>query len=246
MPPKVSVLLPAAGSSTRYRGKRKKQFVDIDGRAVFLRTIEMFANRDDVCQVLLAIPADEEEMFHIKWSAKLTFFGIKVIIGAEARYETVCKMLAEVSDEAELVAIHDAVRPCVTTAQIDAVFKAADETGAAILARPLPGTIKRIADEQIVETVDRADLWEAQTPQVFKPEIIRKAYAQRDEVAESITDDAQLVEATGAAVTVVEGAANNIKITTGEDISIAGAILRSRPKPKPKGPTGPWAGEAQW
>lgn len=246
MSAKVSVLLPAAGASSRYRGKRKKQFTDIDGRAVFLRTIEMFADRDDVCQVILAIPADEEEMFHIKWSAKLGFFGVKVIIGAEARYETVWKMLDEVSDDADLIAIHDAVRPCVTKGQIDAVFKAAAETGAAILARPLPGTIKRIADKQIVETVDRADLWEAQTPQVFTLEIIKKAYAQRDNVTDNITDDAQLVEATGVAVTVVEGAANNIKITTGEDISIAGAILRSRPKPKAKGPTGPWAAEAQW
>lgn len=243
---KVAVLLPAAGASTRYRGKKKKQFVDMDGRAVFLRTIELFADRDDVCQVLLAIPPEDEELFHIKWSAKLGFFGIKVILGEAERYETVNKMLGEVSAEAELIAIHDAVRPCVKTNEIDAVFAAAAETGAAILARSLTGTIKRSADDHIVETIDRSNLWEAQTPQVFTPEIINKAYRQRSELSKDITDDAQLVEAIGHPVKIVAGDAANIKITTNADITIASAILKSRPKPKPKGPTGPWAAEAQW
>ena len=246
MTAKVAVLLPAAGGSTRFRGKKKKQFVDLDGRAVFLRTIEAFADRPDVCQVLLAIPADDEELFHIKWSANLGFFGVKTIIGAAERHETVNKLLAEVSDEAELIAIHDAVRPCVTAGEIDAVFAAAAESGAAILGHQLLGTIKRIEDGRIAETIDRTDLWEAQTPQVFAVDVIKKAYEQKSEITTGITDDAQLVEAMGTPVMIVEGKSSNIKITSNADLTIAGAILKSRPKPKAKGPTGPWAAEAQW
>ena len=247
MSKKVSVLIPAAGSSSRFKGKRKKQFADIDGRAVFLRTIEMFADRADVVQVLIAIPADEEEMFNIKWGANLGFFGVKAIMGGAERHDTVNKLLAEVRDDAELIALHDAARPCVTGKQIDAVFAAAADTGAAILAHPLAGTIKRTdAEGVITETVDRRGLWEAQTPQVFTPDIIRRAYQQRDEVSTGITDDAQLVEALGIPVKIVESDAGNIKITKNADLTIAGAIIKARPEPKKSGPTGPWAAEAQW
>ena len=244
---KVAVLLPAAGSSSRFKGKTKKQFCDIDGRAVFLRTVELFADRDDVSQVVMAIPAEDEELFKIKWEASLAFHGVKVIHGAAERHKTVAKMLEQVKDDADLIALHDAVRPCVTKEQINAVFQAAAKTGAAILAQPLVGTIKQVSkDKNIVKTIDRRDLWEAQTPQVFKPDIIRKAHAQQDKIKAGITDDAQLVEALGIPVTIVNSTSSNIKITSNEDIAIAGAILKARPKPKPKGPTGPWAAEQGW
>jgi len=244
---KVAVLIPAAGASRRYKGKTKKQFVEINGRACFVRTLEMFADRDDVKQVVMAIAAEDEELFKIKWEAKLAFFGVKVVMGGKERHDTIEKLLAEVEDDVDLIALHDAVRPCVTSKQIDAVFAAAAETGAALLACPVTATVKKTdPDMNILETVDRSQLWEAQTPQVFKPDIIRRAYAQKDKVKENITDDAQLVEALGEPVKIVESSSGNIKITTGVDIAIAGAILSARPKPKPKGPAGPWAAEQGW
>lgn len=244
---KVAVLIPAAGASTRFKGKRKKQFCDIDGRAVFLRTVERFADREDVGQVVLAIPADEEELFQIKWGASVGFHGVKVILGDDERYKTVQKLLAEVKEGMNLIALHDAVRPCVTAEQIDAVFAAAAKSGAAILAHRLVGTIKRVGDQNIIaKTLDRTEMWEAQTPQVFKPEIIRKAYENIESVKEKITDDAQLVEALGIPVQVVEGTTSNIKITSEEDIAIAGAILKARDKAKkPKGSAGPFADERE-
>ena len=246
MTAKVAVLIPAAGSSTRFKGKKKKPFAEMDGRAVFLRTIELFADRDDVDQIVLAIPPDEEEMFNIKWGASIGFHGVKVIHGGAARHETVEKLLVEVKDHIELIALHDAVRPCTTKQQVDAVFAAAAETGAAILACPLAGTVKQVDQDHVVKTVDRSQLWEAQTPQVFKVELIRAAYAQKHEVLENITDDAQLVEGLGNPVKIVPSTASNIKITHSEDITIAAAILKARPKPKPSGPTGPWAAEKGW
>ena len=244
---KVAVLIPAAGSSSRFKGKKKKQFADIDGRAVFLRTIEMFADRDDVSQIVIAIPAEDEELFKIKWGANLGFHGVKAVIGGEHRHDTISTLLAEVKDNIDLIALHDAVRPCVTTAQIGAVFEAAEQSGAAILAAPLVGTIKKAdAENNITDTIDRSGLWEAQTPQVFKPDIIRQAYSNRDAVEGNITDDAQLVEAMGVQVRIVQSDAGNLKITTGADLAIASAVLKARPKPKPTGPVGPFAAEAQW
>ncbi|MCK5269462.1 MAG: 2-C-methyl-D-erythritol 4-phosphate cytidylyltransferase [Sedimentisphaerales bacterium] len=245
---RVSVLIPAAGSSSRFGAKRKKQFTDLDGRAIFLRSIEIFADRDDVAQVIVAIPAEDEELFQVKWSANLSFFGVKHIIGGEQRHDSINKMLAEVhDDEVDLIAVHDAVRPCVSKEQIDAVFAAAAETGAAILAHQIVGTIKQADKNNIITgTLDRTELWEAQTPQVFRPDIIREAYQRRNEFDESITDDSQLVEALGVPVRLVESNAGNVKITSGVDLAIASAVLKSRPSEKPKGPAGPWAGEQGW
>lgn len=245
----VAVLIPAAGQGTRFKGKVRKQFADIDNRAVFIRTLEMFADRDDVKKIVIAIPQDDQEIFEIKWSAKLAFLGVKVILGGNERYDTINRLLNEVQDDAiDLIALHDAVRPCVTKKQIDAVFKAAGETGAAILACPLSGTIKQIdPDNNIAKTIDRSELWEAQTPQVFKPEIIRNAYKNLDSLSEAITDDAQLVEATGTKVKIVKSDSGNIKITQPSDLTIAAAILKSRPIEKPKGgPSGPFAAEKMW
>ena len=173
---KVSVLICAAGASSRYGTKTKKQFTEIDGRAVFVRSIEAFSDRDDVCQILLAIPPEDEEIFQIKWQDKLAFYGVKHLLGGEQRHDTITNMLDHVSDDAELVALHDAVRPCVTQEMLDAVFQKAADTGAAILAHRLVGTVKKADEKKIIcETIDRSALWEAQTPQVFKKDIIRKA-----------------------------------------------------------------------
>ncbi|MCH9021295.1 MAG: 2-C-methyl-D-erythritol 4-phosphate cytidylyltransferase [Planctomycetes bacterium] len=244
----VAVLICASGSSDRFGGKTKKQFEDVNGRAVFLRSLEAFSDRDDVKQIIVAIPAEDEEIFNIKWADKLGFYGVRHILGGSQRYETVEKLLAEVKEGMELVAIHDAARPCVTEKQIDAVFSAAAKTGAAILARRLDGTIKKVdANLTISQTVDRRGLFEAQTPQVFKTDIIRKAYQQRDPSNKQITDDAQLVEAIGQPVTVVEGDSSNLKITNRSDLTLAATILKSQQKPKSKtGPAGPWAAEQAW
>ena len=148
---KVSVLIPAAGQSVRFGSKKKKQFAEVDGRAVFLRSIEAFADRDDVLEVILAIAENDEELFNIKYGASIGFYGVKVVKGGAERHDTVAKMLEAVSGEADLIALHDAVRPCVTPKMIDDVFAEAAQSGAAILAAPLVGTVKKVnVDKKIV------------------------------------------------------------------------------------------------
>jgi 2-C-methyl-D-erythritol 4-phosphate cytidylyltransferase len=130
---------------------------------------------------------------------------------------------------------------------LDELFKTAGETGAAMLACPVVATLKKVAGGKIIDTVDRSNLYEAQTPQVFDAKLLKNAYAKLDSLDKSkITDDAQLVEAMGQAVHIVETDHSNIKITRKNDVAIAEAIIKSRPKPKADGPTGPYSEEDMW
>jgi 2-C-methyl-D-erythritol 4-phosphate cytidylyltransferase len=242
----IAVIICAAGGSRRFGGKRKKPFVDVAGRAALIRSVELFANRDDVKQILLAIAPEDEELVNIKWGPNLKFFNVQICFGGAERFDTVKKALELVNNDIDLIAVHDAVRCCVTKQWIDATFAAAAKTGAAILACPVAATIKLAKDNTIIKTVDRAGLYEAQTPQVFKAELLKKAYENLAKLDKSkISDDAQLVEALGQKVSIVETDPSNIKITRQSDIAIAEAILKTREKLKPKGYVGPYA-EAQW
>ena len=244
---KVSVIICAAGSSTRFGGDRKKPFVDISGRAAFIRSIEFFADRDDVCQVIAAISPEDDEIVKVKWGAALAFNGVKLCFGGAERFETVAKAMELVKDEAELIAVHDAVRCCLTKDWLDELFRTAGETGAAMLACPVVATLKKVEDGKIIDTVDRSNLYEAQTPQVFNAKWLKEGYAKLDTLDTSkITDDAQLIEALGHPVHIVETDHSNIKITRKTDVAIAEAVIKSRPKPKAKGPTGPYSEEDMW
>ncbi len=246
MSTKVAAIICAAGASRRFGGGRKKPFVDVAGRAAFLRSVELFSNRDDVKQILLAIAADDEELVNVKWGPNLKFFNVKIFLGGAERFDTVQKGLELIKDDIDLIAVHDAVRCCVKSEWVDDCLAAAARTGAAILACPVVATLKQVRKDIIIKTVDRAELYEAQTPQVFEASLLKKAYANLKNLDKSkISDDAQLVEALGREVSIVETDSSNIKITAPADIAIAEAILKSRPKPKPKGPIGPYI-EAQW
>lgn len=242
----VAAIICAAGASIRFGGKRKKAFVDVAGRAAFLRSVEIFANRDDVKQILLGISSEDEELVNIKWGPNLKFFDTTIFFGGDERFDTVNKGLELVKDDIGLVAVHDACRCCVTAELIDKVIAAAAEKSAAIPACPVTATIKEVQDNTIVRTVDRENLYEAQTPQVVEVELLKKAYQNLKNLDQSkVSDDAQLVEALGNKITIVEADSSNIKITRQSDIAIAEAILKSRPKLVPKGPAGPYI-EAQW
>jgi 2-C-methyl-D-erythritol 4-phosphate cytidylyltransferase len=244
---RFGVILPAAGKSSRFRDREKKPFTNLDGRAVWLRTAELFVTRSDVVQCLIVIAPDDQELFRRRYTANLAFLNIQIVAGGKERFDSVANALAALSEEVEFVAIHDVVRPCLTTALIDAVFARAAHDGAAMLAVPVTDTLKRADSEgHVKETVSREGLWLAQTPQVFRRDWLQSAYAHRDKIKGTITDDAQLVEATGKTVHLVTGSASNLKITTKEDLSLAEAILHSRPKPKPAGPVHPFGDEAQW
>jgi len=176
---KFAVILPAAGRSSRFHDKYyKKPFAPLSNRAVWLHSAERFLNRDDVVQLILVIAPDDRDEFNSKFASNVAILGIDVVQGGLQRADSVEAALARVKPEAEMVCVHDAARPCLADVWIDQVFEAAVRSGAAILAVPVAGTLKRVkADHQIVETIDRQDLWEAQTPQVFRRELLLEAYA---------------------------------------------------------------------
>ena len=244
--PKIAVIVVAAGKGNRFGGTEKKCLAKVDGQPMFLRSVQLFINREDVAETILVVSPADEGVIKEKYGANLGFLGVKMAVGGAERCDSVANGLARVSADTEYIAIHDAARPCVSTDMIDRVFAEAVKTGAAVLAAQLRGTIKRASGAGVVdETVDREGLWEAQTPQVFKREILLEAYAKRGEFPGEPTDDAQLVEASDHPVQLVESDLSNLKITAQGDITLANAILKSRPAPKPKGFLRPFE-EAQW
>lgn len=228
---KVSVIVPGAGAGSRFGEKHNKVFAKLAGKAMFMRTLEAFSTRDDVCQtIFVASPADMPEIKE-QFGGHLGFLGITLIEGGQTRSQSVRNALAKVCDEAELICVHDAARPCIAQVWIDAVFAEAEKSGAALLAVPIHGTIKRAGDgNSVAQTLPRKQfegLWEAQTPQVFQRDILIAAY----ETGNEATDDAALVEALGLPVKLIPGDLRNIKITTRKDLDFAAAVLKTLPKP---------------
>lgn len=241
-----AVILPAAGKSSRFGDAYyKKPFAPLENRPVWLHAAEKFANRPDVQKTILVISPEDREHFDSHFGGNAALLGVQVIEGGAERSDSVAAGLAHVPPEIDFIAVHDSARPCLAEHWIDAVFAAAEKSGAAILATPITGTLKRAADDRtITETVSRTGLWEAQTPQVFRRDLLLQAYQQRG--AESATDDAQLVERLGHPVTMVPCSAMNLKITTQDDLRLAAAVLRVLPKPKTFGPAHPFADDPVW
>jgi 2-C-methyl-D-erythritol 4-phosphate cytidylyltransferase len=243
---KVGVILVAAGKSSRFQDDVKKPYADIDGRAVWLRAADLFTSRNDVIQTVLVVAAEDEENIRRRYGPNMAFMNIQLTLGGSERAESVLAGLKQLKPDVDLVAIHDAVRPCATAEMIEAVISQGAETGAAILAAPIVDTIKRSTkDQTIAETVSREHLWLAQTPQVFRKDWLISAYEKRTTIAPKATDDAEIIAAAGHTVHLVTSDLSNLKITTKSDQYLADAILKSRPKPKTRA-IHPFADEARW
>lgn len=245
----VCVLITAAGSSTRF-GFGDKLAQDLGGRAVLLRSVEAFTRRDEVRSIVVAAPPDSFDEFRDRHGGALGFHGASIVEGGRReRWETVRNALAAVPEDCTHVAVHDAARPGVDDALLDRVFAAAAVHDAVIPGLAVRDTLKRVGERlvaggeddaiadailgdagkpqtsaKVVEaTVDRRNLVAVQTPQVFRRELLLKAYAKGD--LDGVTDDASVVERLGIEVVVVEGDPRNLKITTPEDLELLRAIL---------------------
>ncbi|MDX6447292.1 MAG: 2-C-methyl-D-erythritol 4-phosphate cytidylyltransferase [Blastocatellia bacterium] len=221
-------IVVAAGKGTRLGANRPKQFLELDGLPVIVRTLRQFDRCREIDQLAVVLAADEIAGFQ----SLAQQFGLqkvsRVIAGGATRAQSVQRGLA-VIDQAELIAVHDGVRPFVTPAEIDRVMAAARVTGAAILVAPVADTIKEIEDDLVVRTLPRAQLRRALTPQCFRFEILKRAYDQLAEVEAAgieVTDDCLLVERLGVEIAAIEGSARNIKITRAEDLALGEALLR--------------------
>lgn len=245
---KMSVLVLAAGSGKRFGGNESKIFARLDNQPLFIRALQLFVNREDVAQTILVVSPRDLDQMKSKYGANLGFMGVQLVAGGDERFHSVANGLATINDDAEYVAVHDAARVCVAAEWIDAIFAAAQKSGAAAPVIPVTSTLKRVKpDHTIGETVPRDTLYMSQTPQIFRRSILMKAYEwlkTRPADQPPVTDDAQLVTESGDAVTAVDGDARNIKITTRGDLVLAGAVLKALPQ-RPVSRRGAFE-EAQW
>ena len=221
-----SAIIAAAGAGTRMASDRPKQFLLLAGTPLIIHTLRQFEQCDSVDEVIVVLPAEESAGF-LSLAGK---FGLRkisrVVPGGATRADSVKRGLMAIrSATAEIVAVHDGVRPFVTVEEIEATITAARSDGAAILVAPVTDTIKQVNDRRVVNTLDRAGLRRALTPQCFHYDVLRRAYQHADVNDPSLTDESALVEKLGIPISIVEGSARNIKITTAEDLAIAEAIL---------------------
>lgn len=220
---KAAAVIPAGGSGARMgAGGRPKQYLELGGEPVLLRALRPILAHPDVAWVIVALPADDVEDPPFPLPE-----GVITVEGGAERGDSVRRALDAVPREADVVLIHDGARPLVTGAVVERVLDAAARGSGAIAAVPVADTLKRVADDgTVTDTVDRRDLWRAQTPQAFPRAMIMDAYRRAAEEAVLATDDAALVERYGGRVVVVEGDTRNLKLTRPYDLVLAELLLR--------------------
>lgn len=222
MTPAVCVLIPAGGMGLRFGGGIKKQFLKIAGKTILEITLAKFLAIESIQQIVVAVPKDELE--NCKRDFQMS--RVQFVAGGMSRCDSVFQAFQSLPqmNADDVVLVHDAVRCCVDAEVIQNVIAAITKYGAAIPAIKLIDTIKRVHDRVIVETVDRNVLYSAQTPQGATWQNFKKAFGSGVDFS-TITDEAMLLEYAGIAVQVVDGDAQNIKVTRPEDLEIAKKYL---------------------
>lgn len=224
MPRDVGVVIVAAGLGTRLGGDTPKQFRPLAGVPMLLRSIRPFASHPDVRGLAVVLSA-EAAAAPPAWLAELSGPALRLVPGGVERTDSAMAGMAALDPECGIVLIHDAARPFVERGVIDAVVARAREGKGAVPAVPVGDTLKDAAAPElggaVTRTVPRDGLWRAQTPQGFPRAFLEQAYAAARASGKTATDDAALVEAIGAPVTLVAGSERNIKVTTALDLELA-------------------------
>jgi len=222
----VSAIIVAAGSGLRMGGNTRKQYIALSGKPVLERTLAVFTACERIETIYLVVPADDVDFCrkHFATSERITY-----VPGGAQRQDSVFNGLRASENSSEIVVVHDGVRPFVQGDQLIACIRGAQAHGACVLGVPARDTLKRVdAKGDIAETLERENIWHAQTPQAFQYDLIMQAHAHARKNKICGTDDAFLVECCGQKVRMIEGSPENIKITTPQDLKTAEAILRNR------------------
>ncbi len=229
---KVAVILPAAGLGTRMgkgsaekTGTSRKQFMLLEGSPILIHTVRKFAASDRVAEIVVAVRAEDLEWVGGMLAREFPGRRVRAVAGGNSRQQSVENALATLGPETGLVAVHDAVRPFIDPETILKVFDEAAETGAAIVGVPVVDTVKQVSRAtgrvRIRATLPREKLVMAQTPQVFRYELLARAFELAREDGFLGTDEASMVERLDVEVSVVLGSDRNIKITKQGDMDLA-------------------------
>lgn len=222
-----SAIIVAAGKSERMGAGTDKAFLSLGPRPVLAWSLLAFEKCPDIDQIVLVVRKDQVSAAR----GVAQMFGISklrdVIAGGARRQDSVWNGMEALDPETRFVAVHDAARPCITSELISETLRSAKRTGSGVAASRVVDTIKFVERNATVDhTLERDKLWAVQTPQTFKMELLRKAYAELIKRGVVVTDEAAAVELIGQPVKLVEWPKSNIKITTVEDIPLAAAVLR--------------------
>ena len=228
MYPSVTVLVAAGGKGARMGQPLPKQYLPLAGQPVLNHTLKTFDRMEWVSRFVLVLPANDSNYCRDTILSKVELAKPLILTtGGQSRQESVRSGLMEINEPDGLVAIHDAVRPFVPPDTVRRCVEMATKSGAAILALPCVDTLKQTTESKtIVRTVPRQALWLAQTPQIFRVDLIQKAHQAAQDQNITATDDAQLIEQMGHPVTIVPGSRHNIKITTPEDLNFAEKVIQ--------------------
>jgi 2-C-methyl-D-erythritol 4-phosphate cytidylyltransferase/2-C-methyl-D-erythritol 2,4-cyclodiphosphate synthase len=221
----ASAIVVAAGSGVRLGRSEPKAFVKIGGRTMLSYSLRVVASVAAFRELVITVPEGFEGAARAEVTATSVRIPVKITCGGAERQDSVRIALALTSSDSDVVVVHDAARPLATATMFEACLEAASRAGGAIAAIPLADTLKRVVDGAIVETIARAGLWQAQTPQAFRRDILVAAHRRAVDQRILATDDADLVERNGIRVEVIEGSTANIKITTPPDLAIAEALV---------------------
>lgn len=224
---KISAIVPSAGEGERLKKGIDKVFVLLEKKPILYYTLKNLEKIKEIEEIILVVSSRSLEYTEDYFLKKFSFRKeIKVVKGGPTRTDSVWNGLKEVGSSTEFVLIHDGARPFVSKDLIKKVIETAEEFGTGVLGFPISSTVKRIKDAYVVETIDRKELWEIQTPQVFKKDLIISCYQKAIKENFKPTDDAQILERYGYRVKIVKGSSLNIKITVPEDLVLAKAILK--------------------
>jgi len=219
MSDRIVVIIPAAGSGSRFGGDIPKQFLALGGKPLVQRVVERFLFDERVARVV--VPVAEILLSVVSQSNEER---VKFVAGGATRLQSVARGLENTGD-ADLIAVHDAVRPFFATETFHAALDAAQEHGAALPVIPLADTVHVVAEERIISTPDRSTLAAAQTPQCFRADVLRDVIARAIREGDEATDEAGLAAKYGYTVKTVRGDSMNFKITRLEDMAMAERVL---------------------
>lgn len=225
----VAAIVPSAGSGVRLRSRTQKPYIKLDGKPILARTLTALSENKDITEIWVAVGRGKLIKARKEIIEKYKIKKARLVAGGRERRDSVYNGLRRVSKGVDYVLIHDGIRPFIKAGLIDAVLKESYRSGAAILAVPVKPTLKIAGKRGFVnDTPDRKCFWEAQTPQVFKRELIEKAYKSAIKKNIRATDDSMLVERLGVKPKIVMGSYANIKITTKEDLELARVFLKNK------------------
>jgi 2-C-methyl-D-erythritol 4-phosphate cytidylyltransferase len=225
----VTAIVPAAGGGSRFGGALPKQFVPLLGVPLLARTLQALWASEAIDSLVLVVPPGGAERCRAEVLEPHGIRADRVVPGGADRQASVQAGLLAAPGAAEIFLVHDGARPCVRPETVREAIRAAAATGAAVVAVAVTDTIKLASpDGRRLETLPRERLWAAQTPQVFRAALLREAHARAQAEGFRSTDECALVERLGHPVQVVPGSAENLKITTPEDLARAEQILRAR------------------